>query len=459
MNAIDNEKDPFEDIFRDTFSDFESEPDALLWEKIEPQLPVTPTRKLPYWQFASVAIVLLLAGLSLYVVSSMKNQHDIPSIEKAEKENHTVPQSAQEKTTPNESKAVEDLSTSKNNEVLEESNSADNSTHEIRTESNKAIILTEKSTLKPSKERTNSTTERQQQHQTVLSKNSQKFFGGGGNKTPRGDVFSPNERVNNETFSGVRNENTGQTQENNNVSSQHFVSALQPKLFHPYLNHFKSPKIRYRGPKPTAYYKEPKPVEFYASAMPLINYYTITPNGNDANYVHKIVVNDDADRLGVYAQAGLVFTLSDRLKLRTGLTFTKTNHSFNYQVRTDSLVVQSSDNGNADASFVEVSKVYAQSANYLGTKVELQYTFLKGESLSHYINVGVEGAYRLSGGQALNGFANIAYGITRQIGDNAFLFIEPTYSYSLNQQSDSNSLLLIKPNKIGFNIGINFKLK
>lgn len=458
MNALDNEKDPFEDIFRNTFSDFESEPDALLWEKIEPQLPVPPTRKLPYWQFASVALVLLLAGLSLYVVSSMKNQQDIPSIEKAVKQTNTLPQSAQENTIQTESKVIEDVATSKNNEVIKDSKSVENTTKASITELNKTIILTEKSTFKTPRLTANPATEKQKA-QSLFSKNTQKFFGDGGNKTPKNHVFSSDDIINNneQVISNVNKETS--EQKVNEVSSQHFLSTLQSKEIHPYLNHFKSPKIRYRGPKPTVYYKEPKPVEFYASAMPLINYYMITPNGDDANYVHKIMVNDDADRLGVYAQAGLVFTLSDRLKLRTGLTFTKTNHSFNYQVRTDSLVLQSGDNPSVDASFAEINKVYSQSANYLGSKVELQYTFLKGESLSHYINVGIEGAYRLNGSQSVNGFANIAYGITRQIGDNAFLFIEPTYSYSLNQQSDSNSLLLIKPNKIGFNIGVNFKLK
>jgi hypothetical protein len=458
MNALDNEKDPFEDIFRNTFSDFESEPDALLWEKIEPQLPVPPTRKLPYWQFASVALVLLLAGLSLYVVSSMKNQQDIPSIEKAVKQTNTLPQSAQENTIQTESKVIEDVATSKNNEVIKDSKSVENTTKESITELNKTIILTEKSTFKNPRQTANPATEKQKA-QSLFSKNTQKFFGNGGNKTPNNHVFSSDDLINNneQVISNVNKETS--EQKANEVSSQYFLSTLQSKEIHPYLNHFKSPKIRYRGPKPTVYYKEPKPVEFYASAMPLINYYTITPNGDDANYVHKIMVNDDADRLGVYAQAGLVFTLSDRLKLRTGLTFTKTNHSFNYQVRTDSLVLQSGDNPSVDASFAEINKVYSQSANYLGTKVELQYTFLKGESLSHYINIGIEGAYKLNGSQSVNGFVNIAYGITRQIGDNAFLFIEPTYSYSLNQQSDSNSLLLIKPNKIGFNIGVNFKLK
>ena len=459
MNALDNEKDPFEDIFRNTFSDFESEPDALLWEKIEPQLPVPPTRKLPYWQFASVALVLLLAGLSLYVVSSMNKQHNISSTENTLKQNNTLPQSAKENNTRTDRETNEDLATSKNNnEEIKELKSTENKTKESITELHKTIILTEKSTFKTPKQTANPATEKQKT-QSLYSKNTQKFFGNGGNKTPNSHVFSSEDIINNneQIVSNVDKESS--EPKANEVSSQHFLSTLQSKEIHPYLNHFKSPKIRYRGPKPTVYYKEPKPVEFYASAMPLINYYTITPNGNDANYVHKIVVNDDADRLGVYAQAGLVFTLSDRLKLRTGLTFTKTNHSFGYQVRTDSLVVQSADNASVDASFAEISKVYSQSANYLGTKIELQYTFLKGESLSHYINVGIEGAYRLNGSQSVNGFANIAYGITRQIGDNAFLFIEPTYSYSLNQQSDSNSLLLIKPNKIGFNIGVNFKLK
>ena len=193
--------------------------------------------------------------------------------------------------------------------------------------------------------------------------------------------------------------------------------------------------------------------------MPLLNYYTITPNGNDANFVHSISVNNDDNRLGFYTQAGLVFTLSDRFKLRTGLTFTRTNHSINYQIRTDSLIVQSLDKQGVDVSFEEKKVNYSQVANYLGTKIEVQYIFLEGEALSHYLNVGLEGAYRLNGVKQFNGFANFAYGVTRQIGDNAYLFIEPTFSYSLNQQSDNNSFLLVKPNKIGFNIGVNFKIK
>jgi glutaredoxin 2 len=248
--------------------------------------------------------------------------------------------------------------------------------------------------------------------------------------------------------------------ENTEAVKQNVLSILDYKPYGLLSNHFKKIKLKNVAvPKTEEYFKEKKPLEMYLSVMPLLNYYTITPNGNDANLVHSIAVNDDADRLGFYAQTGLIFTLSDNFKLRTGLTFTKTNHSIDYRIRTDSLVVQSSDNKGVDISFAELNKTYSQSANYLGTKIELQYIFLRGEALTHYVNVGVEGAFRLNGNHQFNGFANIAYGVTRQIGDNAYLFIEPTFSYSLNQQSDNNSFLLIKPNKIGFNIGVNFKIK
>ena len=175
--------------------------------------------------------------------------------------------------------------------------------------------------------------------------------------------------------------------------------------------------------------------------------------------MHSISVNNEDNRLGFYTQAGLVFTLSERFKLRTGLTFTRTNHSINYQIRTDSLIIQPSDKQGVDVSFEEKKVNYSQVANYLGTKIEVQYIFLEGEALSHYLNVGLEGAYRLNGVKQFNGFANFAYGVTRQIGDSAYLFIEPTFSYSLNQQSDNSAFLLVKPNKIGFNIGVNFKIK
>ena len=66
MNAINDNNDPFEDIFRNRFTDFESEPDTQLWQKIEPKLPVDSIRKFPYWQISAVAILLLLAGLWTY---------------------------------------------------------------------------------------------------------------------------------------------------------------------------------------------------------------------------------------------------------------------------------------------------------------------------------------------------------------------------------------------------------
>jgi hypothetical protein len=262
------------------------------------------------------------------------------------------------------------------------------------------------------------------------------------------------------------------TSNNSNVSSvfsnkeqvsglnKNYLTSLDSKSYSLLRNHFKTPRLKFVAvAKKDDYFKERKPLEIYASVMPLLNYYTITPNGNDANYVHSIAVNNDDDRLGFYTQAGVIFTLSDKFKLRTGLTFTKTNHSINYQIRTDSLVVQPSDNKGVDVSFAELNKTYSQSANYLGTKIEVQYIFLEGEALTHYLNVGLEGAYRLNGGNQFNGFANFAYGITRRIGDNAYLFVEPTFSYSLNQHNDNNSFLLVKPNKIGFNIGVNFKIK
>jgi hypothetical protein len=74
-------------------------------------------------------------------------------------------------------------------------------------------------------------------------------------------------------------------------------------------------------------------------------------------------------------------------------------------------------------SFEEKKANYSQIANYLGTKIEVQYIFLEGEALSHYLNVGLEGAYRLNGEKQFNGFANFAYGVTRQIGDNAYLLL------------------------------------
>ena len=502
MNEINENNDPFEDVFRDRFADFESEPDTQLWQKIEPKLPVDSTRKFPYWQTSAVVIILLLAGLWTYrekdsddiIIKSDDSQTE--KIVKLEGNQIKEKMSSDYRLTePNPTQSIDskglignylEKNTTKQLEektdIAKLSNERSVSTKNIRgTTAAETVIPTKEGTVKHAKNKIegikigsqdnksaaitkeiksslfskqNTTIESSNTSFNKTEKNNKLNLYSISNSNEKQEIIKDNTSNNQSVFSVFSNK------ENVSVLSKNFLTSLDSKSYSLLWNHFKTPKLKFViAPKKDDYFKERKPLEMYASVMPLLNYYTITPNGNDANFVHSISVNNDDNRLGFYTQAGLVFTLSDRFKLRTGLTFTRTNHSINYQIRTDSLIVQSLDKQGVDVSFEEKKVNYSQVANYLGTKIEVQYIFLEGEALSHYLNVGLEGAYRLNGVKQFNGFANFAYGVTRQIGDNAYLFIEPTFSYSLNQQSDNNSFLLVKPNKIGFNIGVNFKIK
>jgi hypothetical protein len=487
MNAHNNNNDPFEDVFRDRFADFESEPDTQLWQKIEPKLPVDSTRRFPYWQTSAVAI-LLLAGLWIYrekysddvVMKSGEFQtaNINPPSPLSDYASQWSPQTNQPinplivndlaKNTTTKLEEKIDIEKLPNRSLQDDKVSFGVSENDKITNGNVENSLISEDKINIAKIPNGSL---QDDKETFLISESH------GSRPSKGQLpYSAKETTDN-NFSKNNNPSLNLFPDNSsnkkepelltyfpsnvqNVLNKNFFTTLDSKNYSLLKNHFKIPKLRFVVlPKKDDYFKERKPLEMYASVMPLLNYYTITPNGNDANFVHSIAVNGDEDRLGFYTQAGLVFTLSDKFKLRTGLTFTKTNHSINYQIRTDSLIIQPSDKQGVDVSFEELKKTYSQSANYLGTKIEVQYTFLEGEALSHYVNVGLEGAYRLNGGNQLNGFANFAYGVTRRIGDNAYLFVEPTFSYSLNQQSDNNSFLLVKPNKVGFNIGVNFKIK
>jgi hypothetical protein len=552
MNAHNNENDPFEDVFRDRFADFESEPDTQLWQKIEPKLPVDSTRKFPYWQISAVVILLLLAGLWTYRekysddVLTKSNKFQTKNLNlltpllsvssQTTPKTNTRELSVETQTTtgvlkPELSVKTQTTTGSEGNQIKEKmlsdyrltepnptknTNSKDlivndlekNTTKQLEEKadipklSNKRSVSTKNMGVTTAAETVIPTKEGTIKH----AKNTieEIKIGSQGNKSveiiteEKSSIFSsPNTTIKTLTTSLTKTEennflnndnklnlhsinssnekqeiNIGNSSNNSKVSNvfsnkenvsglnKNYLTSLDSKSYSLLRNHFKTPKLKFViAPKKDEYFKERKPLEIYASVMPLLNYYTITPNGNDANYVHSIAVNNDDDRLGFYTQAGVIFTLSDRFKLRTGFTFTRTNHSINYQIRTDSLIVQPSDKQGVDVSFEEKKANYSQVANYLGTKIEVQYIFLEGEALSHYLNVGLEGAYRLNGVKQFNGFANFAYGVTRQIGDNSYLFVEPTFSYSLNQQSDNNSFLLVKPNKIGFNIGVNFKIK
>jgi hypothetical protein len=481
MNAHNNENDPFEDVFRDRFADFESEPDTQLWQKIEPKLPVDSTRKFPYWQTSAVVILLLLAGVWTYLEKysdegiAKSNDSQTENIAKSEGNQIKKKKSSDYRLTESNSMqisdgkdlTVNDLERNANREVnvkLEDKIDITKLSNRSFQDDNEASVLRKNREVKENKFKNSSLFSNLN---TTIETSTTSY-----NKIRENDF--PKNNTNSLNLYAVNNSNEKQENQSNNSSvysvfsniesisvlNKNVLTTLDSKNYSVLKNYFKTPKLKFViAPKKDEYFKERKPLEIYASVMPLLNYYTITPNGNDANYVHSIAVNNDDDRLGFYTQAGVIFTLSDRFKLRTGLTFTRTNHSISYQIRTDSLIVQPSDKQGVDVSFEEKKATYSQIANYLGTKIEVQYIFLEGEALSHYLNVGLEGAYRLNGVKQFNGFANFAYGVTRQIGDNSYLFVEPTFSYSLNQQSDNNSFLLVKPNKIGFNIGVNFKIK
>ncbi len=496
MNEINENNDPFEDVFRDRFADFESEPDTQLWQKIEPKLPVDSTRKFPYWQTSVVVILLLLAGLWTY---REKNSGDVVT---------KFDEIQTEKTAKSDDSQTESTAKLNNNQTQRKLTFAYRVTevNPVQNNDSKDLIVNDliKNTTKKSEEKIDivklqNRSLQDDKEASMLYKKDINIKELEENNYKKSSIFSsPNTTIeltkvsfnkttdynsfnkNNNPLNlfSVNNSNEKQkiitenssnnsivssvfsNKENLSVLNKNFLTSLDSKSYSLLKNYFKTPKLKFViAPKKDDYFKERKPLEIYASVMPLLNYYTITPNGNDANYVHNIAVNNDDDRLGFYTQAGTIFTLSDRFKLRTGLTFTRTNHSINYQIRTDSLIIQPSDKQGVDVSFEEKKATYSQVANYLGTKIEVQYIFLEGEALTHYVNVGLEGAYRLNGGNQFNSFANFAYGVTRRIGDNAYLFVEPTFSYSLNQQSDNNSFLLVKPNKIGFNIGVNFKIR
>ncbi len=447
MNVSNNdEKDPLEDFFNDRFQDFESDVDDMLWAKIAPELPLPSFIKLISWQLISVAaLVLFVMGLlwfdpTEYEKNTLTSTATIFSPQKYNpKHILAIPSSQLNGSTIASPNTKETLDPSSKQYQI-----ADGVTE------NSGIRLAEKQAFATSSKRgiakyfTKKTATNKQSSERLPNSTTTKQGLGIGivQDKPSATTTLPEYNL-----------------MSTNKPSEDYLTLLNKKDFSDLAVRFNKAKIKASQRKTVRYFKESKPVSFYMSAMPLVNYYTITPNSGDNNYIHDIVVNDDAGRIGVYLQAGLMFTLSQKLKLKTGLSYTKSSQSFSYQVRTDSLVIKPSDSQVADVAFAEINKVYATSTHYLGTRFDLQYTFLKGEALSHHLSLGMEGNMQLNGKNKINSFLNIGYGVSRQIGDNAYLFIEPTLSFALNNHTDESSLLLVRPNKIGFNIGMHFKIK
>lgn len=465
MNASNNDIDPFEGFFHDKFNDFESEVDDVLWANIEPQLPLPSFSRLMLWHLAAAVVLLLLSFglLPRFMISPNSEESHVTTGQThqntgAQGGNTSKTESNQgfdksishtQGTGINSHNVNPEASKEQKEEGLVKNKKTNSFTEYPTTSTNRNIDEPVVSSNIGKKNTTKSA--------IVVSSKSLKRAKKSLNKNVIPSSLSPDEydRIVRAT------QNTGDYLSTSEEALEPNLEILASKEPVDLSVKFNKARIRTQQRKPNRYFQPSKPVSLYFSAMPLVNYYTITPNGSDSKYVHNIVVDDDNSRLGVYLQAGLKFTLSDRLQLKTGISYTKSSQSISFKVRTDSLVVRSVDNQTADVAFEEQSKTYALSSHYIGTRVDLEYTFLKGDALSHHVLVGMEGNTSLNGSAAgkINSFLNIGYGISRQIGDNAYLFIEPTMSIALNHQSDASALLLVRPNKIGFNIGLNFKIK
>lgn len=465
MNASNNDIDPFEGFFHDKFNDFESEVDDALWANIEPQLPLPSFSRLMLWHLAA-AVVLLLLSFGLLPRFMISPNSEVSHVTTEQTHQNTGAQSGNTSKTESNQGFDKSISNTQSTEI-----NAHNASPEVAKEqkeeglekNKKANSIAEYSTTS-----TNSNIDEPvassnigkrnitKSGVVVTSKSSKRA-----QKTLKTKVI-PSTMSTDEYDRIVRaTQNTGDYLSTSEEALEPNLEILTSKEPVDLSVKFNKARIKAQQRKPNRYFQPSKPVSLYFSAMPLVNYYTITPNGSDSKYVHNIEVDDDNSRIGVYLQAGLKFTLSDRLQLKTGISYTKSSQSISFKVRTDSLVVRSVDNQTADVAFEEQSKTYALSSHYIGTRVDLEYTFLKGDALSHHVLLGMEGNTSLNGTAAgkINSFLNIGYGISRQIGDNAYLFIEPTMSIALNHQSDASALLLVRPNKIGFNIGLNFKIK
>ena len=465
MNASNNDIDPFEGFFHDKFNDFESEVDDVLWANIEPQLPLPSFSRLILWHLAAaVALLLLSFGLlPRFIASPTTELSHVTTGQSLQNEGtqgsktlNTESNQGFDKSVSN-TQSIEINAHNANPEVAKEQkeeglekNKKANSIAEYSTTSTNSNIYEPIASSNIGKRNTTKSVD-------IVSSKSSKRARKDANKKVIPSSLSTEEydRIVRAT------QNTGDYLSTSEEALEPNLEILASKEPVDLSVKFNKARIKTLQRKPNRYFQPSKPVSLYFSAMPLVNYYTITPNGSDSKYVHSIQVDDDNSRIGVYLQAGLKFTLSDKLQLKTGISYTKSSQSISFKVRTDSLVVRSVDNQTADVAFEEQNKTYALSSHYLGTRVDLEYTFLKGDALSHHALVGIEGNTSLNGTAAgkINSFLNIGYGISRQIGDNAYLFIEPTMSIALNHQSDASALLLVRPNKIGFNIGLNFKIK
>ena len=191
------------------------------------------------------------------------------------------------------------------------------------------------------------------------------------------------------------------------------------------------------------------PTEIYANVSPMLSYYVFSPNRAD-NFVVKDF-NSSSNRLSFAAQMGVVYPLSKKLDIRTGLSFMAGKSNFSYGLTNNSQkVVKVIDELNIEVQPVNSINIEQKNWQY----IELQSDLLYAVKKLHAVSVGFRAGVQTSAlnKPVFNG--RIGYRISKPVNNRVALWLEPSVVISLSSQESINNHFMYHTTGFGLNMGV-----
>lgn len=191
------------------------------------------------------------------------------------------------------------------------------------------------------------------------------------------------------------------------------------------------------------------PTEIYANVSPMLSYYVFSPNRAD-NFVVKDF-NGSSDRLSFAAQFGVVYPLSKKLDIRTGLSFMAGKSNFSYGLTNNNQkVVKVIDELNIEVQPVNSINIEQRNWQYLEIQSDLLYAIKR----LHAVSVGFRAGVQTSAlnKPVFNG--RIGYRISKPVNNRVALWLEPSVVISLSSQESINNHFLYRTTGFSLNMGV-----
>ena len=181
----------------------------------------------------------------------------------------------------------------------------------------------------------------------------------------------------------------------------------------------------------------------------MLNYYVFSPNKAD-NFVVKDF-NGSSDRLSFAAQLGVVYPLSKKMDIRTGLSFMTGKSNISYGVTNiNQKVVKVIDEHSIEVQPIRSITIEQRNWQYLEIQSDLLYAIKRLQAVSVGFRAGVQTSALNK--PVFNG--RIGYRISKPVNNRVALWLEPSVVLSLSSQQSLDNHFLYRTTGFSLNMGV-----